>query len=405
MDIKKSLFIPVLFFSLQIVVAQTKQLAFVQYNENKITFTSDSSAMLAFYKKIDELKVGKINRITIAHYGGSHIQAGQWTEVMADSFQALQNFTGGGAFTFPFRIAHTNGPPFYRSFSTGTWSRCRCVPSELCAPLGMAGIVAVNNDSSASFGIQLKENGHINSFNSIKVFHNFNPDFNFEISPGFQVPYKKTNMPGFGYTLFQFEIPVDSVNFDLNRIGTSDPDFLLRGFSIENNNPGFYYASMGVNGASTRSYIHCEEFIKELHDLKPDLFIFSIGVNDAQDRDFNQGNFYSQYDSLVSMVRSVSPDCAILFTTISDNYIKRKTSNARSIAVNEAIFNLAEKNHAAVWDMFTIMGGIRSIDKWYRAGLASGDRIHFNSQGYQIIGNMMFEAIKNSYTNNSSSIK
>ena len=92
-----------------------KKYPFIQYDSNKIIHATDSSDFIAFYKKIDGLKNGTLKKVTIAHYGGSHIQAGQWTEVLADSFQALGKFRGGGAFAFPFRIANTNGPPFYLS--------------------------------------------------------------------------------------------------------------------------------------------------------------------------------------------------------------------------------------------------------------------------------------------------
>ncbi len=394
------LFFILFIFSFAQLHAQ-KTYAFIKYDSNYIHQATDSANLLAFYKKIDALKNGTRNRVTIAHYGGSHIQAGQWSEMLADSFQAMGNFKGGGAFCFPFRTANTNGPPFYKSLSTGTWQRCRCVPSELCAPLGMAGIAAINNEADASFGMQLKPNGHINAFNSIKVFHNFNASFTFEINAGYPVAYKRMEVQEYGYTIFTFAVPVDSVTFRLHKLDNKQDDFILRGFSIENSEPGFYFAAMGVNGASTNSYIHCSEFEKELRDVKPDLFIFSIGVNDAQDPDFNAAAFIARYDSLVEMVKHVSPDCAILFTTISDNYIKKKTSNTRSLATNAALFTLTEKHNAAIWDMFSVMGGIRSISTWYTNGLAAADKIHFNTEGYHIIGALMFEAILKSYEANS----
>ena len=55
-------------------------------------------------------------------------------------------------------------------------------------------------------------------------------------------------MQEFGYTLFEFAVPVDSVNFKLHKTDNNQRDFILRGFSIENEEPGFYFASMGVNG-------------------------------------------------------------------------------------------------------------------------------------------------------------
>jgi lysophospholipase L1-like esterase len=46
------------------------------------------------------------------------------------------------------------------------------------------------------------------------------------------------------------------------------------------------------------------------------------------------------------------------------------------------------------------MGGYKSIYKWYKARLAARDRVHFNSRGYKLLGNMMFEALYKSYQYN-----
>jgi hypothetical protein len=51
------------------------------------------------------------------------------------------------------------------------------------------------------------------------------------------------------------------------------------------------------------------------------------------------------------------------------------------------------------------MGGLGSIDRWYRNGLAAPDRIHFNSEGYGMIAGMMFSAFKKSYLHNSTLTK
>ena len=50
-----------------------------------------------------------------------------------------------------------------------------------------------------------------------------------------------------------------------------------------------------------------------------------------------------------------------------------------------------------VWDMFTLMGGYRSMYSWYRAGLASKDKVHFNGRGYNIVGSLMFDAFMKAY--------
>jgi lysophospholipase L1-like esterase len=47
------------------------------------------------------------------------------------------------------------------------------------------------------------------------------------------------------------------------------------------------------------------------------------------------------------------------------------------------------------------MGGYKSIYKWYKAGLAAKDKVHFNGRGYNLLATMMFDAINRSYKFNS----
>ncbi|HMU68869.1 MAG TPA: hypothetical protein PKC38_02605, partial [Chitinophagales bacterium] len=80
---------------------------FIKYDTSRIIYPGDSASMLKFFAKLDALKKGDTSRLTIAHYGGSHIQAGYWTEALADSFQALGGYVGGGAYLFPYRLIKT----------------------------------------------------------------------------------------------------------------------------------------------------------------------------------------------------------------------------------------------------------------------------------------------------------
>lgn len=375
---------------------------FVNTNASKLYFSKDSSQFMNFYKKIDELREGKRKQVTVIHFGGSHIQAGFWTEVLMDGFQGLGNFNGGGTFIFPFKIVKTNSPHFFKSFTTGKWERKRsALAKEMCDNLGMSGMAGITNDSANTFGFNLLKNNHHQNFNSLRVYHNFNPSFEFSIANQTDLHFVRKDFMKEGYSEFVFETFIDSVNFNLVRKDTLVKNFMLKGFSIESSNPGFYYAAIGVNGASTSSYLRCQSFVDELATIPPDLVIFSLGVNDTHDRDFSKQEFKQNYDSLVKLVKSVSPECAVLYTTTTDNWMNRKTPNKRPIKAQEAFFEMMQEQNAAVYDLYAVMGGYRSIYKWYKAGLAAKDRVHFNGRGYRILAGLMFEAIDKSYKLNS----
>ena len=133
--------------------------------------------------------------------------------------------------------------------------------------------------------------------------------------------------------------------------------------------------------------------------MPPDLVIFSIGINDAYENDFSKESYSKNYDSLIQRIYSVNPEAAILFTTNNDSYYHRKYPNKRVYEAKEAMVNLAESKKLALWDMFEIMGGFNSIQKWYSDDLAKKDLLHLNYKGYNLIGDLLFEALMEAYKN------
>lgn len=402
---KNTLILFISLFSCVFFLTSTKlkaqQYPFINYNASVLHLSKDSSQFMGLYKKIDELRSGKRNKVSIVHFGGSHIQAGFWTEVLMDGFQKMGDFKGGGTFIFPFKIVKSNSPHFFKSFTTGNWIRKRsALAKEMCDNLGLAGMAGITNDSANTFGFKLLKNNHHQTFNSLRVYHNFNPSFEFSITDQIGVHFVRKDYIAKSYTEYIFESYIDSINFNLVKKDTIIPEFMLRGFSIENSNPGFYYASIGVNGASTSSYLKCQEFVNELSGIPPDLVIFSLGVNDTHDVNFSKQKFIENYDSLIALVKIASPNCTFLFTTVTDNYMNRKTANKRPIKAQEAMYELMEKHNTAVYDLYAVMGGYKSIYKWYKAGLAAKDKVHFSGRGYTILSTLMFDAFYRSYMYN-----
>ena len=52
---------------------------------------------------------------------------------------------------------------------------------------------------------------------------------------------------------------------------------------------------------------------------------------------------------------------------------------------------------AAFWDLFGIMGGAGSMDAWVNGGYARADHIHFTPEGYTVLGNLLFNALMDTY--------
>ncbi len=385
--------------------AKSEQYPFLKMDYNHLFYGKDSSAFLKLFKKMDELNKEGTKRVGVVHFGGSHVQAGVWSATFVNDLQKEFKTTGGGYFVFPYKIAKTNGPAFARSFTNGKWKRYRAIGKDYCLPLGMCALSVSTRDSANYFGVKLTEKAVSKQFNAIKVYHNFNPYFSFapDSLPGTR--YERIENKADGYTLFQFNMPIDSVKFNLLRLDSLSGEFILFGFSLDNDAPGFYLAGLGANGAASNSFVKCFDLSSQFKSLGADLVILSMGVNDTQSKDFGKDEFIENYDSLIMVIKSVSPDAAIILTTTSDNFIKRKRSNSKSITAKEAMFELMDRHNVAVWDLFSLMGGYKSMLKWQKAGLAGKDRVHFTSKGYVLLGDLMYEALIKSYRTNTKTPK
>ncbi len=298
-------------------------------------------------------------------------------------------------------MAKTNSPHYATSFTNGNWKKCRCVGKEFCLPLGMAGMSINTNDSSNYFGMALTKRALIKGFNSVKVYHNFNSSFEFNISASHNLQAVRIDKKELGYTQFDIEMATDSLMFELVKKDSIQKDFIIYGFGLESNLAnGFYLAALGANGAASNSFLRCTYFVEQLRTISPDLVIISLGVNDTQAKNFDKDDYIEYYDSLIMKIKQANPNVAILLTTTTDNFIRRRTSNKRPIKAKEAMFELMNKHNVAVWDLYSLMGGYKSIMKWTKAGLAAKDRVHFSPKGYTILGNLMAEALLKSYHHN-----
>jgi lysophospholipase L1-like esterase len=364
---------------------------------NRLLFYRDSSAWVDFFTKLKTASQAKSKPIKIAHFGGSHVQAGIWTNEFITQLQSQLKTQGGGYFAFPYAITKTNGQAYAEFTSNGRWKKCRAVTREFCLPLGVNGMSAITNDSVVTITIKLTDKSSCKQFNMLRVYHNFNPSFECKLSFKDKLESAGQHFPEKGFSYFGFEKFVDSLQLEIIRKDTLQKDFILYGFSIENTNPGIYAAGLGVNGAASNSFLKCNLFDLQLQSVAPDMAIISLGVNDVQAKEFSKAEFMANYDTLIQKLKVANPNMAILLTTTSDNYVKRKTPNKRTMVAQQAFYELALKHKVAVWDLFEVMGGYRSINKWIKVGLAKRDRVHFTGAGYRELGKLMFDAFWQSY--------
>ncbi len=88
---------------------------------------------------------------------------------------------------------------------------------------------------------------------------------------------------------------------------------------------------------------------------------------------------------------------AILITVPNDDYLYKRYPNKFTALQEQEIYKLAQKHGAGVWNLYQIMGGFNSSQTWYNFNLMKYDRIHFTKEGYQLKGDLYFNAILRMY--------
>ncbi|MCL1967369.1 MAG: GDSL-type esterase/lipase family protein [Fibromonadales bacterium] len=378
----------------------------INHNLNTIqTPVKNSMLFNMFFQKLDTLVEAGKGRISILHIGASHVQAGVLSDRIRHNLDIFNgDFKTPRGLIFPYSVAKTNNPFSYKVTYSGEWSRVRNVQNNREKPLGMTGIAVYTDDSAAQINVsfnssearrweftQLRLLGYVEdgSNSVIPIIRRNNDTIVGRIDTA-----SKTY-------LFDFPKPEDSFSMSFIQKDSIPHTFVVRGFILEKETPGIVYNAIGVNGASVSSYIDCEDFEKELHLLKPDMVVFEIGINDAASQHFKKELFYKNYSLLIGKIKRVSPDCTFIFITNNDSFKRisrrRYRVNQNGAIARKVFFQLAAENQGGVWDLFSLMGGLGSMQQWQALGLAKTDKVHFTNDGYQLVGDMFYNAFAKYY--------
>ena len=367
---------------------------FARFEQNRIQFPAgESRDFNLFLRKLDTLRVTGRGDVRILHVGGSHVQGGTWTDQLRQDFLSLgYGLDGGRGLVFPFSAAGTNTPVSYSSSYSGAWTSTRCLKPD--AVLGLAGVAVTAQDTSARFVIDLlprekKQWVPRYMVRSVDVLGYG------DMEPVLLLWGRDTLRGVPGRELWHFDLPVYMDRVEL-AFRCPVGRYTVKGLYLDRPGYGFTLSEAGVNGAATSSWLKCDDWEQDLQRVRPDLVIFSIGINDIQGRDFDAAAFRRNYGKLVRMVHAVNPHCAILFTCNNDSW-RKGAPNPLTKEVEKAFEALARQYKAAFWDLYEIMGGYGSMEQWQEAGLAQPDKVHFTPEGYRLLGDLLFNAIMDCY--------
>ncbi|MES1198155.1 MAG: GDSL-type esterase/lipase family protein [Chitinophagaceae bacterium] len=359
----------------------------------------NSNELDSFYQKLYDLKKTGKGNVNIVHIGDSHIQADYLSGIVRNNLQQFFGNAGRGL-VFPYQLAQSNAPPDITSSSNSYWQFNRVAHPEISISPGISGYCIKTNAPGASIDLSLKSiEGGSQSFNRLKFFLDSNSSSSWILqTEANNAPFLIKNEEGDSAIFKEVVLDQNCSRFSLSSIPSSATKEFY-GVSLENSNPGILYHTIGVNGVRYDQYNLASLFWKQLGALNADLYIISLGTNEAQKTDFNDAAFQQQVSLFLQKIKKVSPNAAVLITTAADSYYKRRRSNVVLRNINISLYNYCTKQAIPIWDLYRITNGYGSAYRWLKQGLMNNDRIHFTSEGYRLQGTLLFNALAKGYNN------
>ena len=374
---------------------------FIKYKENRLQYADRSENLAKFFARWSRLEATGQGNVNIVHIGGSHVQAGTMSNAIRQRLMHDHpRLVAGRGMLFPYSAAaRCNNPADYRVRCPQKVALTRNIYKEYPHPLGLCGISITASDSLTEVGILLRDSTVDYATSRIIVLGHSGQGVVPQLLIDGRTVYPSYVDRRTDRHVFNIIHPVDS--FVVQLPCRAGEQFTLTGIYLDNLKPGFSFHSIGVNGASVPDYLRCQHFTRDLRLLRPDMVIFGLGINDASKSDFDTAQFRLHYLALVDSVRRVNPDCALVFITNNDSFTKLRRRkyrvNANGPLARDVFHRVAREVGGVVWDQFQLMGGLKSMEKWQRAKLAQSDRVHFTRAGYQLLGDLFYDALLDAY--------
>ena len=381
-------------------------------------FPGGQAAFAPVFARMDSLLLRGEGALRVVHMGGSHVQAGWISDQIRQRWEQLAPSTQPDAgLILPHRLVRTNTSARVSLTGSEQWSGVRCGVLRHEGPFAATGVRAETRDAGARW-VQSSSgpDGRLHLSDRVTIYgtsQGLEPVWD---GPSAQAPLQRRPHPG-GWAV-HVDPPVDPRRVrwgprpppprrpaDPADPTPADPAPWAHLFgwncALTSAPARFVYHDIGNNGAATQSYLrdgYSDAYLDQWADLAPDLVVLGIGINDAHGAadKFDVAAFEARYDSLLNGIRTARPGVAFLLLTNTDSRFNGRP-NRNALAVREAMFRLAARHGAAVFDLFDAMCGLGSFRRWHTLNWAQDDGIHLNAAGYRIVGNLIFDAWLNAW--------
>ncbi|MBQ9194459.1 MAG: hypothetical protein IJ152_02270, partial [Bacteroidales bacterium] len=272
----KRILICILLLGLFLTDAGARRYPFIRPDKSVLQYPAGTSPDYnLFLRKLDTLLTTGSSDVKVLQIGGSHVQGGTLSDYLRRRFLSLRyGIDGGRGLVFPFSAAGSNTPSSYLSSWQGSWDSANCLKPK-GMDLGLTGMAVMARDTSARVIIDLvlKENKvlqHHYAFNKVDVLGEGS------LEPVLILNGKDTVSGVQGPRMAHFDLPYYTDWLQLSFRGKGS--YTLRGLYLDRPASGFTFSEVGVNGASTHSWLQCPLLEEDLRRVQPDLVLLSIGI-------------------------------------------------------------------------------------------------------------------------------
>jgi lysophospholipase L1-like esterase len=370
-----------------------------------------SKALDSFYASLsrtDARQAGAVTRIT--HYGDSPITNDGITSTVRRLMQEQYGDAGHG-FILLDRPWAWYGHQAITFTSGGGWDDNPMGPGSSTGEFGLGGVSFTANGPGKYARFAPASTGDTGkNFSRMEVYYLHEPNggqFNVSVNnENSQTVTTSGDAPTSGF----FEIKAREQGENTFEVKSASGSVRLFGAVLENDGPGVVYDSLGVNGAYAGllvSAMNEGHWVEQLRHRNPNLVVINYGTNESQYASPDQMQRYEKdLREVIRRVREALPAVSILVVSPMD---RGKRVPGGKIVTLPAIPMIVEmqrrvalEEHCAFFNTFQAMGGDGTMAKW-AAGtgknhLVGGDLTHPTAEGAEIVGSLIYEAIKDGYT-------
>lgn len=370
--------------------------SFIKYDDNTLTHPAflDSA-----FKKLYDIKRTRQGKINIIHLGDSHLQADMMTCVVRNGMHGFFGDAGRGI-VFPQQLAGSNAPHDVHASSNTSWRGNRLTIAESNIKTGICGFGIESSSKDATIKMHIQyDGGPKDSFNRLVFFLGKKASTYIISDSDLKVPVTLATKDNIDNPSLVFTSTNLLAGFELKRADTDgNGDFCFYGVSLERSeSAGVLYHTIGVNGAHFDQYNTNQLFWQQLEALNGDLFIVSLGTNEAQNQHLNEQTLNGIFQQFVAHIHQIAPHASILFTTPAGSYYRAKKPNASLLTITNAVNHFCESHKIACWDLYKISGAKNSAPGFKKNHLLGHDLVHYSELGYRIQGQLLLAALAKNY--------